>query len=508
MNYLLGIDVGTSGTKSVLMDTLGKIMAVSSAEYPLYQPQNGWAEQKPDDWWAATEKTCKEVIEKSAVDPLKIVGIGLTGQMHGLVMLDENGQILRNAIIWCDQRTGKECEQITETVGREKLLELTANPAITGFTASKIMWVRNHEPYLYAKCRKILLPKDYIRFKLTGEFATDVSDASGMQLLDVKNRCWSKEVLKKLDIDINLLAKVYESPEITGKITAEAAKRTGLSEGTIVVGGAGDNAAAAVGVGVVVDNKAFTTIGTSGVVFAHTSRMKTDPQGRVHTFCSAVPGEWHVMGVTQAAGLSLQWFKRNFCAEEQQTASSNQVDVYEIMDREAAKIPVGSNQLIYLPYLMGERTPYLDPDCRGVFFGLSAKHERADLIRSVMEGVTFSLLDCVSIFREMGISFSEMLICGGGGKSQLWRSMLSDAFNCDVKNLRSSESPAFGAAILAGVGAGIYPSVPDACNKLVKKQDILHPDQDKNSEYLEYYAIYKRLYAKLKDEFKALKSLE
>jgi xylulokinase len=508
MSYLLGIDIGTSGTKSVLFDTHGTVIASSSIEYPLYQPQNGWAEQDPADWWQAAAKTSKAILAKSGIAPDQIAGVGLSGQMHGLVMLDGNNQVLRKSIIWCDQRTGEECKEITRRVGAQRLLEITANPALTGFTASKILWVRNHEPELYAKCKKILLPKDYIRFMLTGEFATEVSDASGMQLLDIQHRCWSAEVLEKLEIDPALLAKVYESPEVTGRITSAAAALTGLAEGTIVVGGAGDNAAAAVGMGVVVDGKAFTTIGTSGVVFAHTSQMKLDPKGRVHTFCCAVPGEWHVMGVTQGAGLSLQWFRNQFCSIEIRSAKEQEIDPYEVMTAEAAEIAIGSDKLIYLPYLMGERTPHLDPDCRGVFFGLSAKHTRAHLIRAVLEGVTFSLMDCVSVLKEMGVTFTEMLACGGGGRSPLWRSMMADVFGYPVKTVASAEAPALGVAILAGVGAGLFPSVQEACAGIIQEQTSVQPNSANHAEYQKYYALYGELYPVLAPEYKALAKID
>lgn len=311
MRYLIGIDIGTSATKTVLFDERCHVVTSASQEYPLYQPQNGWAEQEPLDWYNAVLVTIRKVVKDSGVAPEDIKGIGLSGQMHGLVMLDEKNEVIRPSIIWCDQRTGKECEEITERVGRKRLIEITANPALTGFTASKILWVRNHEAENYRRCRHILLPKDYIRFRMTGEYATEVSDASGMQLLDIPHRCWSDEVLEKLEIDKALLPKVYESPEVTGTISKEFSEKTGLSVDTVVVGGAGDNAAAAVGTGIVFDGRAFTTIGTSGVVFAHTSEPRIDPQGRVHTFCCAVPGCWHVMGVTQAAGLSLRWFRDN-----------------------------------------------------------------------------------------------------------------------------------------------------------------------------------------------------
>lgn len=507
MNYLLGIDIGTSGTKTILVDTLGVELASSTAEYPLYQRQNGWAEQEPLDWWQATVKTCREALLKSGINPSDIAGIGLTGQMHGLVMLDENGNLLRDSIIWCDQRTALEREQINMAVGPEKLLQITANPAITGFTAAKLLWVRNHQPELYEKCRKVLLPKDFIRFKLTGEFATDVSDASGTQLLDIAHRNWSQTVLDDLDIDINLLPKVYESFEVSGQITKDAAELTGLAEGTKVVAGAGDNAAAAVGMGVVVDGKAFTTIGTSGVIFAHTSQMKIDPLGRVHTFCSAVPGEWHMMGVTQAAGLSMQWFRNNFCHEEMRKANELNFDPYELMNAEAESVSIGSSKLVYLPYLMGERTPYMDPDCRGVFFGLSASHSRKHLIRAVMEGVAFSLYDSVRIFEGLGVRFPEMLVGGGGARSKVWRGMLADVFNSEVKTLNSSESPAYGSAILASVGTGIYRSLVEACAVLVKGNQSLCPDEAHHREYMKYYGIYQNLYKDLTAEYKNLAAL-
>ena len=507
MNYLLGVDLGTSGTKTVLFDTAGNVMASKTVEYPMYQPQNGWAEQDPRDWWNATAVTTKAVIEESGVDPADIKGVGISGQMHGLVMLDKAGQVLRRSIIWCDQRTAQECEEITRRVGKERLIAITANPALTGFTASKILWVRNHEPEIYAQCAHILLPKDYVRYMLTGEFATEVSDASGMQLLDVPNRCWSDEVLEKLEIDKSLLAKVYESPEVTGTITKEAAALTGLKEGTPVVGGAGDNAAAAVGTGVVEDGKAFVTIGTSGVVFAHTSDISIDPKGRVHTFCCAVPGCWHVMGVTQGAGLSLKWYRDNFCQAEMETAKGMGKDPYFLMDQHAERVPIGCNKLLYLPYLMGERTPHLDPDCRGVFFGLSAIHTKYDMLRAVMEGVTFSQRDSVEILREMGVDLKEMLACGGGGSSPLWRQMLADTFNCEVKTVVSKEGPALGVAILAGVGAGIYKSVEEGCRAVIRTNPPQPPIAENVPQYEKFYQIYRSLYPALKDSYQQLARL-
>ena len=507
MKYLLGVDIGTSGTKTVLFDIGGNKIASATAEYPLYQPRNGWAEQSPLDWWNATVDTIREVLQKSGADSSEIGGIGLSGQMHGLVMLDAQGEVLRNAIIWCDQRTGTECGEITALVGRERLIEITANPALTGFTASKILWVRKNEPQNYEKCQHILLPKDYIRYMLTGEFATEVSDASGMQLLDIPNRCWSDEVLCRLQIDKGLLGRVYESAEITGRVHGMAARLTGLEEGTPVVGGAGDNAAAAVGTGVVRDGLAFTTIGTSGVVYAHSSKVQIDPKGRVHTFCSAVPGEWLMMGVTLAAGLSLKWFRDQFCSQELIQAEAEGVDPYTVMDRKAETVSPGCDRLLYLPYLMGERTPHLDPDCRGVFFGLSAVHTRAHMIRAIMEGVSHSLLDCAEILRGMGADISEMTACGGGGSSGVWRKMLSDMFGCDVVTITSKEGPALGVALLAGVGTGVYFSVQDSCDAVIVHDMVQKPDKQITRVYTSYHQLYDELYQSLQADFKRLSAL-
>lgn len=507
MRYVIGVDLGTSGTKTVLFAEDGSVVASASAEYPMRQPQNGWAEQDPADWWRAGIQTLRAVVEQSGVCPEEIVGLGISGQMHGLVMLDEKGEPLRPCIIWADQRTGAECEEITRRVGAEKLIEITANPALTGFTASKILWVRNHEPDIYAKCRHMLLPKDYLRYKLTGEFATEVSDASGMQLLDVPGRKWSRQVLDALEIDISLLGRVYESPEVTGMISAEAAELTGLSTKTVVVGGAGDNAAAAVGMGVVEDGRAFTTIGTSGVVFAHSDALSIDPKGRVHTFCCAVPGAWHVMGVVQAAGLSLRWLRDTLCQAEMQAAADMGVDPYALMSEAIAQSPRGANRLLYLPYLMGERTPHLDPDCRGAFIGLSAIHTRRDMMRAVMEGATYALADSLQILRAMHVTPTEMLACGGGARSALWRQMLSDMFALPVRTAASSEGAALGVAILAGVGAGLYPDVRGACRKMIRYGEATQPDAEASGYYARGHATYQGIYPALRETYAALKRL-
>ena len=505
--FVLGIDLGTSGTKTVLFDQDGNSVCSASEEYPLYQPQNGWAEQDPKDWQLAMIKTIRSVMQESGVNGKDVVSLGISGQMHGLVMLDDKGDVIRRSILWCDQRTAKECEEITNIVGRDRLLRITANPALPGFTLSKLLWVRKHEPENYARCKHVLLPKDYVRYVLTGVFATDVSDASGMQMLDVPHRNWSDELLKLLNIDKNWLPKVYESCEVTGHVSVQAAEATGLAESTLIVGGAGDNAAAAVGTGVVEDGKAFTTIGTSGVVFAHTDKMVMDPGGRVHTFCCAVPGAWHVMGVTQAAGLSLKWFRDCFCSAEKIAAEAMGVDAYELTDREAAQSPIGANRLVFAPYLMGERTPHLDSDCRGMFFGLSAMHQRRDLLRSVMEGVAFSLNDCFRILYDLNVVPNTMLACGGGGKSTLWRQMLADVMNCPVATTVNTEGPALGVAILAGVGAGLYKSVPEACKAMIHVNSAQMPIQENVQKYSKVYNVYKKLYAANKELFKELSTI-
>ncbi len=507
MSYLIGLDIGTSGTKTVLFDETGATVASATVEYPLYCDRPQWAEQQPEDWLDACIEGLRAVMAKSGVDKHSVAGIGLSGQMHGLVMLDAAGQVLRRSIIWCDQRTGEECREITELVGAERLIAVTANPALTGFTAGKIRWVQKHEPEIWARCAHVLLPKDYIRYTLTGEFAAEMSDASGMQLLDVPGRKWSREILDRLDIDPALLAPLYESPEITGRITPAVAEQTGLAAGTPVVGGAGDQAAGAVGNGIVRAGVVSSTIGTSGVVFAHSDRVQIDPKGRVHTFCHAVPGAWHVMGVTQGAGLSLKWFRDNFCPAETEAARLLDCDPYVLMDKEAARVPAGCGGVIYLPYLMGERTPHLDPDARGVFFGLTAATGRAEMLRAVMEGVVFSLNDCLRIIRGMGIPTGEIRASGGGGRSPLWRQMQADVFGKTITTVSSPEGPALGAALLAAVGAGVYASVPEACDACVRTVTRQRPDRDAHRAYAPYYRLYGRLYRSLRADFAEVSSL-
>lgn len=494
---LIGVDVGTSATKVVAFDTCGNKLAEYSVEYPLYQPHNGWAEQDPDDWVNATIESLLTVTKK--LDGIKVAGIGVSGQMHGLVMLGEDMKPLRRSIIWCDQRTVKECEEITEKVGKDRLFEITCAPAMTGFTASKLMWVKNNEPEVYAKCKHILLPKDYVRYCLTGTLYMDYSDASGTQLLDIKNRCWSKEVCDALGVDMSILPPLCDSCYNCGNITEEMLRKIGLKETCPVAAGAGDNASAAVGCGVVEDGGAFATIGTSGVVFAPVDEIKLDQKGRIHTFCSAVPNQWHVMGVTQAAGLSLKWIKDNLCVDISENAKKNGKSSYAVIDEIASNIPIGSNGVMYLPYLMGERTPHLDPYARGAFIGLSGANTRSDMLRATMEGVSFSLKDCLEIFAEVGVNPKKNVLCGGGAKSALWRNMLTDVFATETCTSSSTESCALGAAILAGVAAGAYKTVKDGCTKSVFENDVLEPNHENTEAYTKYYEIYKKAYPALKE---------
>ncbi len=497
MQYVLGIDIGTSGTKTVLFSADGQTIASYTGEYSLAQPRNGWAEQNPEDWWEATVQGIRYVLEKSGIHAEAIQGIGLSGQMHGLVLLDERNEILRPCIIWADQRTGEEVLAMEREFGKEKMIAITANPPMTGFTAAKLLWVKRNEEDIFKQVRHVLLPKDYIRFKLTGTYVSDVSDASGMQMMDVKNRTWSSEVLEYLGISENVLPKLIESVECSGEVTANAAAETGLAEDTRVVGGAADNAAAAIGTGIYKTGRAFTSIGTSAVVYTVTDYPEIDAEGRVHTLCASVPGKWTLMSCTQGAGLSLKWLRDRVFAG----------GTYDRMTSFAQEVPIGSEHLIYLPYLMGERSPHLDPDARGVFFGLSAVHGQGELVRAVMEGVAYSQKECVDIFLENGADISDMIITGGGGRSKLWRQMLADLYGVPVRTLREDEGAALGAAILAAVGCGLYASIEEACEKIVLFEEPQMPNHEAYEQYKPYYQLYKSLYPKLQDAYKTLANI-
>jgi xylulokinase len=503
MTYLLGIDIGTTGARAIIVSAEnGEIVGSATGSYPLYTPRPLWAEQNPPDWWQDTVTVIRKALaeaQPTTGKAIEVAAVGLSGQMHGVVLLDETGEVLTPSIIWCDSRTQAECDFITATVGADKLIELTSNPALVGFSAPKLLWIRNNLPEVFAKAKKFLLPKDYIRYKLTGEYAAEVSDASGTLLFDVSGRKWSAEMLNYLELDERLLPAVYESVAISGQISPEVAELTGLKAGTPVVGGGGDQAAGAVGNGIVTAGLVSSTIGSSGVVFAHAAKPVRDPKGRVHTFCHAVPGAWHVMGVTQGAGLSLRWFRDEIAGElEKARAEQQGADIYNLMSEQAAGVPAGSDGLVFLPYLMGERTPHLDPQARGVWFGLTAAHKRAHLVRSLMEGVAYSLQDCLAILVEMGLPVTEIRASGGGGKSSLWRQIQADVMAREVVTINATEGAAYGAALLAGVGVKRWQDVESACSSVIRVTNQTAPNPANREIYAKMYEIYKGLYPALK----------
>jgi xylulokinase len=492
---LLGIDIGTGGTRVVLLDGDGRVVSAATAAHPPFSaPHVGWAEQNPSDWWAAVCSAIPECLAHGKTTGGEISGIALTGQMHGLVLLDRGGSVLRPSIIWCDQRTEVECREITEKIGAARLIELTANPALTNFTLPKIWWVQKNQPEIWARAGTILLPKDYIRLRLSGSHATDVADASGTLLFDVANRQWSRAMLEASRLKTDLLPKVFESCEISGRVSEEGARATGLRSGIPIIAGAGDQAAGAVGAGIVRPGAVSATIGTSGVVFAATAGPVRDPAGRIHTFCHAVPQRWHVMGVTQAAGYSLRWFRDQFGA----TGDPEQ-DVYERLTAEASAAPAGADGLLWAPYLMGERTPYLDPHARGALVGISAVHTRAHVIRAILEGVALSLRDTLTIFAELKIPVESIRLGGGGARGALWRQIQADVYAMPVGLLEVEEGPAYGAALLAGVGVGNWTSVEKACDATVRVSQRIEPDAHRVALMNRQYEAYRKLYPALRD---------
>jgi xylulokinase len=472
---------------------------------PFASPQIGWAEQDPDDWWRAAGIAVRKALETAKVSGDEIACVGFSGQMHGAVMLDQNDKVVRPALIWCDVRTDAQCREITDKVGADRLIQLTCNPALANFTVTKFLWVREHEPEKWKRVRHVMLPKDYVRFRMTGERAIDMADASGTLLLDVANRRWSKEVAAAAEIDSSLLPALFESPDLCGKVSAEGAAATGLKPGTPVVAGAGDQAAGATGMGIVAPGAVSATIGTSGVVFAATDRPALDRQGRLHTFCHAIPGRWHVMGVTQAAGLSLRWFRDQFGTgsfqQTERTGHPDGRDPYELLSDEAATVPPGCDGLLWTPYLMGERTPHLDPHARGALLGLTAKHTRAHVIRAIMEGVAFSLRDTFTIFEQMGVPVTRIRLGGGGARSRLWRQIQADVYGHEVECVEAEEGAAYGAALLAGVGAKVWPSVDEACSSVVRVAARVQPRRENIDVMNESYAKYRRVYGATREVF-------
>jgi xylulokinase len=501
MQYFIGLDVGTTGSKAILIDEQGRILATHTSEYPMFTPRPLWTEQNPEDWWRASCEAFRTVVLKSAVPANEIKGIGLTGQMHGLVVLNQEGQVLRPCIMWNDQRTSAQCATITKKIGFKKLMAITGNPVLPGFTAPKIQWVRDHEPKIFKQIRHILLPKDYIKYRLTGVLNSDVSDAAGTSLLDVGRRRWSAKITKALGIPMEWLPEVTESVEIIGQITTSAAAEAGLVADIPVVAGAGDQAAGAVGSGTVHSGVISVCLGTSGVVFAHTKKLSIEPQGRLHAFCHAVPGNWHLMGVTLSAGGSFRWYRDTFAGMEKQEAGRVNRDVYDIITEGAANVPAGSEGLLFLPYLTGERTPYPDPNARGIFYGITVRHGKDHFARAVLEGVAFSLMDCLLLIKNLGTSIREIRIIGGGARSTLWRQIIADIFGRELLTLTVTEGAPFGAALLAGVGTGCYKSVAAACASTIQIATRTRPIRNNVQIYRDAYSLYRQMYGILKETY-------
>jgi len=497
--YVLGIDVGTGGTRAIILGTDGKILASATEDHmPFASLQIGWAEQQPEDWWRAAAAATRKAIAAAKLKPEQIACVGFSGQMHGAVMLDERGNVVRPALIWCDLRTEPQCRELTEKIGAERLIQLTCNPALPNFTLTKFLWVREHEPQNWARVRSVMLPKDYVRFRLTGERAIDMADASGTLMLDVAKRKWSDEVLQAAQIDKSLLPVLHESPDVCGKVSATGAEATGLAVGTPVVAGAGDQAAGATGMGIVKPGAVSATIGTSGVVFAATDRPALDPRGRLHTFCHAVPERWHVMGVTQSAGLSLRWFRDQLANN---LGAKPGTDPYDHLTAEASATPPGADGLLWTPYLMGERTPHLDPEARAVLAGLTALHTRGHIVRAILEGVAFSLKDTFTIFEEMHVPVKNIRLGGGGARSPLWRQIQADVYNHEVEIVEAEEGAAYGAAILAAVGAKIWPSVDAACDSIVRVAHRVPAKSENAAAMKKNYAAFRRVYPASKSIF-------
>ena len=485
----LGIDVGTGGTRALLVDERGAVRAgYTSPHEDMRMERPLWAEQRPENWWDACVQAIRGVLAQAGVSGRQVKGMGLSGQMHGLVILDGDGRVIRPSLIWCDQRSQAQVDAVNAKIGRENILRFTANPVLTGFTLPKLLWVRDNEPRNFERVRQMLLPKDYVRFKLTDEFATGVSDASGTAVFDVVNRRWSFEMMDGLGLDRGILPKCYESSEVTGQVTPQVAELTGLQAGTPVVGGGGDQAASAVGNGIVEAGIVSCTLGTSGVVFAHMEKVAYEPAGRVHTFCHAVRDQWHVMGVTQGAGLSLQWFRNQLAPGTE----------YDALTGEAAQSPRGAQGLFWLPYLMGERTPHLDAMARGGWIGLTASHTRADLIRAVIEGVCYSQRDCLDIVEALGVEATSVRASGGGARSAFWRQLLAGILNKRVVTLETHEGSAYGAALLALAGTGEYASVPEVCRAAIRETESVSPSAADVAFYEKAYRVYQALYPALK----------
>jgi xylulokinase len=495
--YLLGIDVSTTGAKALLVDEQGSVVSSATTPLTLFTLRPLWSEQDPREWWDGTVQSVRRVLEQAGIGGESIAAVGLTGQMHGLVLLDADGEVLRPAILWNDQRTGPQCDEIRRRIGKERLIQIAGNDALTGFTAPKVLWVQQNEPEIYGQAAHLLLPKDYVRYRLTGEYAVDKADGSGTILFDLAQRDWSPELLSALDIPAGWLPTTYEGPQVTGQVSQAAAEETGLAIGTPVVGGGGDQSAQAVGVGAVEPGIIALTLGTSGVVFAATRTPLIEMQGRLHAFCHALPGTWHLMGVMLSAAGSLQWYRDTLAPGEE----------FDALTEEARQVPPGSEGLLFLPYLTGERTPYPDPLARGAWVGLTVRHERAHLTRAVLEGVAFGLKDSFLLIQQAGLGdLHQVRVSGGGARSALWQQILADVLGVELVTVNTTEGAAYGAALLAAVGAGVFPDVPGACRATIRETGSTRPGEASQA-YEQVYPRYQALYPALAGEFAALSDL-
>jgi xylulokinase len=502
MAYYIGIDVGTSGTRALVTDARARVLAAATAEHECASPQPGWSEQNPDDWWATTAKAIRAAVKKAGIDGRQVAGIGLSGQMHGLVITDGAGKPLRASIIWNDQRTAAQAAEIEATVGgKRKLISLVGNAAMTSFTLTKLLWVRQNEPRIYERIRHLLLPKDYVRLRLTGEYVGEVSDMSGTLMLDQRKRTWSRRILSTFEIDADILPPVVESHEITGRLTAAAAKALGLAVGTPVVGGGGDQPAGAVGNGVVLDGLTSATMGTSGVVYTHSRQYKVDPESRINTFCSCVDGQYCMFGCVLAAGGSLQWYRNVLGQAEIAAAKRKKVDPYLLLDAQAAEAPPGCEGLFWLPHLTGERTPHADPLAKACWIGIHARTTRSELVRSVMEGATYAMNDVVTLLAERGLNIRQIRLSGGGARSKFWRQLQADIYGRTCVTINAEEGPAYGVALLAATGTGRYKSIVEACKAAIRVTRTVKPDPKAKRFYAGRYHQYRRLYPALREEF-------
>lgn len=504
MKQIVGLDLGTTGVKAIVTDSRGKVLTAYREEYPLSQPEEGWAEQSSDKWWKAVVKALEETLSLDMVKRKELKGLALSGQMHGSVFLDDKGEVIRNPILWNDTRTTKQCKEIEEEIGEKRLLELVGNPALEGFTAPKVLWLRENEPKNYEELETLLLPKDYIVYKLTGRLVTEKSDAAGTILYDVKNQEWSEKVTSALDIDRAILPEVLDSVDVVGELKPKLAEELGLPADLKVVAGGADNACSAVGNGITDEGLFLASIGSSGVVLAHSDHMEVDFGSRVHSFNHSVPNKWYLMGVMLNAGLSYRWFRDTFSQLEVQAGNLTDKDPYELLNAEAAQAPPGSEGLIYLPYLNGERTPHKNANARGTFFGFSGNHDKRHFTRAVLEGVTFGLRDSLELIKDMDVEPEQIRVTGGGGKSELWRGIQADIFGQEVVTTAVDEGPAYGAALIAATGSGVFETLDEAVNNCVEVVSSQQPNPENQRTYEDLYPIYRSLYTSLEEDYDRL----